>query len=144
MSRVLSRLMNPPPSPPDATATDGSVPSTTTAMARTLLMVKSPVEASFVKEGTTATSIMRPRKLSRRFGSRTTDDSPPHDQVAVIEHDGLAGPHASLRYVEPDLDTFVVRAAVAHGSDRGRGRDVPMTDLGRHGQGRLESRLRDQ
>src|SRR5262245_31603079 len=123
MSRVLSRWMKPPPSsPPDATANDGSVPSKTTATARTLLMVKSPVESSFVKEGTTATSIMRPRKLSRPIGSRTSDHSPAHDQIAVVEHDGLAGRHASLRYVEPDLDTFAVRVAVANRPDRGGGR----------------------
>src|SRR5262245_41607109 len=144
MIRVLSRLMNPPPSPPDATANDGSVPSTTTAMARTLRMVKSPVEARFVKEGTTATSIMRPRKLSRPFGSRTSDHSPANDQVAVVEHDGLAGRHSALRYIEPNLDTFAVRAAVTPGSDRCRGRDVSMPDLGRHGQRRLETRPRDQ
>src|SRR5262245_24519203 len=144
MSRVLPRWMKPPPSPSDATARDGSVPSTTTAMARTLLIVKSPVEASFVKEGTTATSIMRPRKLSRPIGSRTSDHSTAQDLVAVVEHDGLAGRHTSLRYVEPDLDTFAVRAVVTHRPDRSSGRDVPMPDLGRHGPRRLERRLRDQ
>src|SRR5262245_58398495 len=108
MRRVLSRWMNPPPSPPsDAATTVGSAPSTTTAMPRTLRMVKSPVNARFVKEGTTATSITPARKLSRPFGSRTSNHAASHDEVAVVEHDGLAGCHTSLRCFELHLGADV-------------------------------------
>ena len=66
---------------------------------------------------------------------RTHHGAAAQDDVADIDHDGLAGGDAALRFVEDELERGI---AAARRPAQARGlRGVPIADLGAYGKARL-------